>query len=290
VIAALIHSGWIRGEWPEDIDISALDLIDESAEDDTLGDNGKIKDTIFVSPPARGPMIPPPDRDLHVTVLILPPLEKYASTTRWGIRSRSWSKTHDGISFIVQHIKWISGSSTTADARGAGRRMRIDAALRDDEVEREQVWDALLEQGNGYRAGFGEGQAKESFVRGDPSPTGGIKGLGMRSWWKRRKEVEREVLMEIVASSEEVEILGKNEGEDEKEKGETKSEAVEIANGTSEKFNEEQKVKETIENGVPAEIPVQKTEALAAKRPENTLQITEPERVIGGGEERVPLP
>ncbi|KAH0533593.1 hypothetical protein GP486_008985, partial [Trichoglossum hirsutum] len=67
-------------------------------------------DVVIKRPLSTGPMIPPPNCDLNVTILILPTLESYASTVSHGIRSRTWKKNHDGLSFKIEHLKWVVGT------------------------------------------------------------------------------------------------------------------------------------------------------------------------------------
>lgn len=88
----------------------------------------------------------PADRDLHVTLLILPPLEKYASSTRYGIQSREFGGTyngrksvHDGLSFMILSVRWVDGAAPQSRLRGKARRERIRKAM--SEVNRSQVVD-----------------------------------------------------------------------------------------------------------------------------------------------------
>jgi hypothetical protein len=134
VVAACVHSGWIRGEW-DNIDIGMLDLGKAAnaapAEADSEG--------LITSRPAAGPMAIPPNRDLHVNVLILPRLTKYASTTRFGMTSREFGGefgarhvVHDGLSFMVKGIRWVeNGAQPQARLRGKGRRERMRRAMKE---------------------------------------------------------------------------------------------------------------------------------------------------------------
>lgn len=141
VVAACIHGGWIRGEWTEDVDTSLLDL-DQGSNGETKRRKAKSLDSDMVNatseglitrPPPTGPMPTPPDRDLHVTVLILPRLVKYASSTRYGITSREFGgeygsrhAIHDGLSYMVKSIRWVqNGAQPQARLRGKGRRERM---------------------------------------------------------------------------------------------------------------------------------------------------------------------
>ncbi|OAF54816.1 hypothetical protein VC83_08927 [Pseudogymnoascus destructans] len=219
VVAACIHGGWIRGEWSDDVDISVLDLvIDDSAEDNGTATKvtSKNGDITLTAPPARGPMLPPPPKDLHVTILVLPALEKYSSTTRWGIRSRAWANTHDGLSFQIMSVKFVSGVDTAKEIRGSARRLRIDSQLREDDLERESAWAALLQVGNGHHDEVARNKdgIAESFVRGDPTPAQGIVGLGMRSWWKEQPRRVEEVRVEPEGKMDVDEKVGEVVGED----------------------------------------------------------------------------
>jgi hypothetical protein len=218
IIAACIHGGWIRGEWSPDVDVSLLGLESDSPEADRNGVavngfsqaneegsgtvNGKEKrDMILNEPPPRGPMMPLDDCDLHVTVLILPSLEKYSSATRFGIKSRAWQATHDGLSFMILAIKWVHGVDTAREATGEERRMRMRLAIPSPDAEEEAFWGSVLANSDGSNIDYGRqnGLARESFVRGDGmGPLAELSGLGMGSWWKGRdkrksKSIEKEV-------------------------------------------------------------------------------------------------
>ena len=129
-VAAAVHSGWIRGVWGEDIDVSILDLGDEVEnlhsptrdEDQTSGEP-----TVNVSKLPSKPMIPPSKRDLHITLVLLPRLESYGSTVRYGIQSREWKGTpHDGMSFMVESIAWVDERASRGEERGGeARRKRL---------------------------------------------------------------------------------------------------------------------------------------------------------------------
>jgi len=60
------------------------------------------------------------NKDVIVDILILPPLEKYSSTVRNAIKSRSWVKQHDGMSYMVREVK----TAEPGEAEGRGRSMR----------------------------------------------------------------------------------------------------------------------------------------------------------------------
>lgn len=120
-IAAAIHSGWIRGEWDETVDVSMLDPRITVANEPS-----DAEDTLTKVPAA--PVTPPADMELHITLLILPTIEEYHSTCEYGITSRK-SLNHDGLSFMVHKIQWVDeGYGTRGQERGAAAlKRRLDA-------------------------------------------------------------------------------------------------------------------------------------------------------------------
>ena len=223
VIAACIHGGWLRGEWPDDVDVSLLGI--EIGTTEAEKDEGTVnresngnperkekagvkskKDVLLAEPPAKGPMLPLPGYDLHVTILVLPALEKYSSTVRFGIKSREWAATHDGLSFMIMNIRWVNGASTTEEASGKGRRTRMKLVLEENAIDNDASWGGFLENGNGHRP-ENSISATESYVRGEGgAPLAEISGVGMKSWWKARdpdkpvesvENVEREAEVEV---------------------------------------------------------------------------------------------
>jgi hypothetical protein len=122
-VAAAIHSGFFRGAWGEEIDVDMLDLeirdayqhAPKAAEDMGLtGDRPQI------------PPVPPTDKDLHITLLILPKLERYESSVLFGLKSRSWDGNHDGMSFKVLRVEWVDEGVGRGEERGGeARRKRL---------------------------------------------------------------------------------------------------------------------------------------------------------------------
>jgi hypothetical protein len=196
IVAACIHQGWIRGEWPEEVDVDLLDLYTPDEKEKKGRKSGAVKHAapsnnlvVLDEPPKGGPMNVPENRDLHVTVLILPRLQKYASTIRFGIKSREFggqigdghglqhSAKHDGLSFMITGIRWVSnGVGTQNRLRGKARRERIRRALR--EVELGPVWAAkTLNVEAGKKGEVAEVQP-DTPIDGDVALSG--------SWWKHR--------------------------------------------------------------------------------------------------------
>lgn len=255
VVAACIHSGWIRGEWPDDVDISVLDLVidDAGPGEDKTKVTSKNGDITLTAPPARGPMIPPSSMDLHVTILVLPALEKYSSTTRWGIRSRAWANTHDGLSFQIMSVKFVSGVDTAKETRGSARRLRIDSQLREDDLERESAWAALLQVGNGHHDEVAKNKdgIAESFVRGDPTPVQGIVGLGMGSWWKTQPNRPEEIHVETEVQMDIDDKSAKAVGADSDAVKDTVKDVVQVTVQDNVRDTEKEAVKEAEEASIP---------------------------------------
>lgn len=159
VVAACIHDGWIRGEWGDDIDASLLDLNQPTTKPRksktvAAADPAASLEVLTSRPEAPVPI--PVDRDLHVTVLILPALEKYSGMTRFGMTSREWGaqqssttlplghKPHDGISFAIHSVRWVDGAAPVGRLRGRARRDRIRKAM--GEVNKAQLVDVVLKE------------------------------------------------------------------------------------------------------------------------------------------------
>lgn len=123
-VAAAIHSGFLRGAWGEDVDAEMLDLeIKEAFQHapKTAEDMGIHEGERPQIPPA-----PPSDKDLHITLLILPKLERYDSSVLFGLKSRGWEQNHDGMSFKVLRIEWVDEGVGRAEERsGEARRKRL---------------------------------------------------------------------------------------------------------------------------------------------------------------------
>lgn len=181
VVAACIHSGWIKGEWSEEVDSSMLELEPGSDSKRRKGKtaNGVVdldSEGLITSPPTSGPMPVPAQRDLHVNILILPRLTKYASTNRYGITSREFGgeygnrhSIHDGISYMIKSIRWVeNGAQPQARLRGKARRERM----------RKAMWEvkASFENINGHE----REQEKERINK--------LRGEISGNWWKNGHE------------------------------------------------------------------------------------------------------
>ena len=120
-IAAAIHTGWIRGEWDETVNVEMLDPRITAP-----NEPNDAEETLLKIPAA--PVAPPPDMDLHITLLILPAIEEYFSTCEYGITSRK-STGYDGLSFMIHKMQWVDeGYGVRGQERGAAAlKRRLDA-------------------------------------------------------------------------------------------------------------------------------------------------------------------
>ncbi|KAF2130974.1 Rxt3-domain-containing protein [Dothidotthia symphoricarpi CBS 119687] len=121
-IAAAIHSGWIRGEWDDTVDISMLDPRITAPND--ASDAQDILNKVPVAP-----VMPPADMDLQIEILILPRVQEYVGTVEFGISSRK-SKTHEGLSFMINKIRWVEEGigSRGQERTAAALKRRLDAS------------------------------------------------------------------------------------------------------------------------------------------------------------------
>jgi hypothetical protein len=118
-LLAAIHSGWLRGAWPDDIDEGMLELAPVA--DSSLPPNEEVIDT-----KPKNPFIRPEEREVHITLLILPKLKKYQSSLRYGLKSREWGDNHDGLSFLVTSVRFTDeGDSRRWGRTGRDRKKRM---------------------------------------------------------------------------------------------------------------------------------------------------------------------
>lgn len=96
-VAAAMHSGFIACPRPNDAVLERL--IEEQ--------NPKIEG--LAAPDKPAPV--PEGKDLHITLVVLPQLESYADSVRFGIKSRNWPGptpgVHDGVSYMVLKTEFL---------------------------------------------------------------------------------------------------------------------------------------------------------------------------------------
>jgi hypothetical protein len=121
-VAMCVHGGWLRGEWAVDVDTSLMDIPRPPPADEEV-------DEEMVERPDH-PIIPPEDSDLHITLRILPQLKEYKGTVMYGVMSRDYpSGSHDGMSYMVEKLRWVDEGSGRFTARGGkAKRARLEAA------------------------------------------------------------------------------------------------------------------------------------------------------------------
>lgn len=137
-VAAAVHSGWLRGDFGAYND-DIHDLLSD-------GEDDEQPSTLSVmSERPKKPVRIPADVDLHITVLILPTLEKYTATLQNNLRSRKW-KDHDGMSYMIHSIGFVNEAVTSryTERGGAARRERMKA-----ELEKRKAAEGLLDLLNG---------------------------------------------------------------------------------------------------------------------------------------------
>lgn len=81
------------------------------------------------------PRTPPANQDAHITLLVLPALERYDGSVMYGLKSRSWGSNHDGMSFKVERIEWVDEGSRRGQERGGeARRKRLKSMMRSGRI------------------------------------------------------------------------------------------------------------------------------------------------------------
>lgn len=121
-IAAAIHSGWLRGEWDDTVDVAMLDPRITAPNDPS-----DAEETLSKIPAA--PVTPPADMDLQIEILILPQLQEYIGSVEYGISSRK-SSGHEGLSFMINKIRWVEEGigSRGQERTAAALKRRLDAS------------------------------------------------------------------------------------------------------------------------------------------------------------------
>jgi hypothetical protein len=191
VIAATIHAGWFRGAWDESIDTSLLGLeLHGKALPKIKGPNGAGQ--ILEQPPPEGPADVPANHDVHIDIVILPLLEGYSSTIRFGIKSREWGfkreghkAQHDGLSFMIHRVSFITSDTSVAGIRTRKKiaQQKFSAARN---IQERRLAEALKDSEPSAQT---EPQFEESFERGRSGPMmyEDMRGIGTSSWWQPPK-------------------------------------------------------------------------------------------------------
>ena len=140
-IAAAMHMGWIK---------PAFHNIDEALLRKIVSDqNPKVDINKDLKPPAQ-PIDISKNKDLKITCVVMPLLERYEETARFGVRSRAWPEgaedtPHDGVSFSILKVEVVdTGPLERKMGRtGASKRAFLHAQLLQKEralrLEKERV-------------------------------------------------------------------------------------------------------------------------------------------------------
>lgn len=165
-IAAAMHSGFITTVPPYGIDEVLLDQIIREQ-------NSRIEGGSAPEKPAPVPE----NKDLHITLLVLPALERYTESARFGIKSRSWpdealgshTKTpHDGVSFMVLKTEFLEDGieSQRVGRTGVEKRERLRRELKERqrglELEKQKLAEAVA------RATLRKRRQKPGFLEKEP--------------------------------------------------------------------------------------------------------------------------
>ncbi|KAK8165576.1 histone deacetylation protein Rxt3-domain-containing protein [Phyllosticta citrichinensis] len=159
VVAACIHSGWIRGAWPEDVDVSMLDPRISDSNSNEAPEEADASQTLDNKP--EHPAVPPAGFDAHVTVVVLPCLTEYKGSVCYGIKSQS-RKKHEGCSFKIEKVEWIDDEMTRRGEERTGKAKRERLAAAQGLMALLTSGEASARQRNGGRdkQGFRVGQAQ----------------------------------------------------------------------------------------------------------------------------------
>ncbi|KEF57795.1 uncharacterized protein A1O9_05715 [Exophiala aquamarina CBS 119918] len=151
-LAAAMHSGFISSVHPAGIDEALLERVIEEQ-------NPRIEGS---TAPAK-PKNVEEGKDLHLTLVVLPQLEQYVESVRFGIKSRTWpeesstlsegantNKTpHDGVSFMILKAEFVQdGTEVKRVGRtGVEKRERLRRELmerkRGFELEKQKIAEAV---------------------------------------------------------------------------------------------------------------------------------------------------
>ncbi|OAP57948.1 hypothetical protein AYL99_07038 [Fonsecaea erecta] len=166
-VAAAMHSGFIQSAHIEDPLLNRL--IDEQ--------NPRIEG--LSAPDTPAPV--PEGKDLHITLIVLPQLENYADSVRFGIKSRSWPEPssenstehlapHDGVSFMVLKTQFLDDGVSNRRLGRTGEEKR--KRLREELADRKRGLDLMKEKIALARAKEKERLVKSSRRRKEPHSRG----------------------------------------------------------------------------------------------------------------------
>lgn len=141
-VAAAMHMGWIRGSYNVGVDENLLARV-------ITEQNPKVDVAKEFRPP-NTPMEIPKGQDLKIVLVVMPPMDRYPESVRYGIRSRPWpegtEKTpHDGCSFAILKAEFVDLGpeerkvGRTGEAKRARLRAQLEARARAGRKEKERL-------------------------------------------------------------------------------------------------------------------------------------------------------
>lgn len=141
-VAAAMHMGWIKPVFNSTVDESLLQRIVQDQ-------NPKIDIPKELKPPAQALDVGK-GKDLKITCVVMPQLESYAETARFGVRSRNWPEgaeniPHDGVSFSILKVEIVDIGpeerriGRTGQNKRARLRAQMEQRVRATKLEAERV-------------------------------------------------------------------------------------------------------------------------------------------------------
>jgi hypothetical protein len=201
VVAAAMHSGFMKSAPPDGVDRSLLDKIVKEQ-------NTKIEGLTAV--PDK-PLVPEMNKDAIITCVVLPTLEEYTSSARYGLKSRMWpdeksGSSHDGISFAIEKVEFVAGGveARRMGRTGKQRRERLRQELQDRKKSQErmkemveQVKNRMRKVGKLQRRSNGDNVRKELAGK---AAMGSLKEKMRAEEVRQQKERENQVAQASVES------------------------------------------------------------------------------------------
>lgn len=141
-VAAAMHMGWIKPAFGPNVDENLLQRIVQDQ-------NPKIEIPKELKPPVQ-PLDVGKGKDLKITCVVMPQLESYAETARFGVRSRNWPEgpeniSHDGVSFSILKVEIVDIGpeerriGRTGQNKRARLRAQMEQRVRATRLEAERV-------------------------------------------------------------------------------------------------------------------------------------------------------
>jgi hypothetical protein len=201
VVAAAMHSGFIESVAPKSADKALLNKIIKDQ-------NAKIEGLIDVP---NKPYIPEQNKDAMITCVVLPALEEYAGSARFGVMSRDWPSQkpgadHDGVSFAIVKVEWVAGAveARRVGRTGKERRQRLKQEFEDRQRSQqrmkemvEKVKSRMRKVGKVQRTKNGATMRKEMAGK---AALGSLKEK-LRAEEDKKKELERQKTNAATAAS-----------------------------------------------------------------------------------------